>query len=166
MLHVEPVELDDATLENWCRWHWSGLRTRASRCMSLEHNWRPKQHWEAPPVTPLGRVDQRSAQDVEEAWKTLPFLEKMLLKWHYVFKRTPGAICRSLRQRGYAVTTIRYMPLVEHSRALLTKALALQKKTDDTRAQRCSLRPVALLEGDVRSIEARRPRAFCVSGLA
>ncbi len=164
--HVAPrTNAAEAIIENWCRWHWSAMRRSVMHCSSLEHHWRPKQHWDAPPVTPLGRVDQRAAEEVEAAWKTLPFLEKMLLKWHYVFKRTPGAICRSLRQRGYLVTTIRYAPLIEHSLSMLDKALAQEKKTEDTRAQRCSLRPVALLEGDVRAMEARDNRAFCVSGL-
>lgn len=113
----------DAQIENWCRWHWSAMRQRRKRCMSLERNWRSKQPEDTAAAAPLPRVDQKAAQLVEEAWRTLPFREKMLLKWHFVFARTPGAICRSLRQRGVNLAPAGYPYAVMLAKTMLAEAL-------------------------------------------
>ena len=109
-------------LQNWIRWH--ANRRSLGRCGSLEGGWRSKQYWDAPPVTPLGKVDQMAAQMVEDAWVTLDYVPKFMLKWHYVFCRTPGAICRSMRQRGYSMAPKDYSLVLSHSRLQLLEAIA------------------------------------------
>lgn len=121
-------------LSNWIRWH---ARHRSlGRCGSLEGGWRSKQYWDAPPVTPLGRVDQQAAQLVEDAWVTLDFVPKMMLKWHYIYCRTPGAIGRSLRQKGYNVAPQDYSLILFHARESLNAAIAKKKQMPDNPAQR------------------------------
>lgn len=116
-------------LSNWVRWH---ARHRSlGRCGSLEGGWRSKQYWDAPPVTPLGKVDQLAAQLVEAAWVTLDTVPKLMLKWHYIYCRTPGAIARSLRQRGWNIAPKDYSLILFHARESLSKAIAIQKKTLD-----------------------------------
>ena len=133
-------------LANWIRWH--ARRRSLGRCGSLEGGWRSKQYWDAPPVTPLGKVDQMAAQMVEDAWVTLDYVPKFMLKWHYVFCRTPGAICRSMRQRGYSMAPKDYSLVLSHSRLQLLEAIARSKKNTDNPAQRCSCVPRPIWEAD------------------
>lgn len=118
--HVQPI---DDILDNWARWHWSAMRRKRGRCASLEGNYRSRQYWDAPPVTPKGKPDEASARHVEEVWRTLPYMEKLLLKWHYVFTRTPGAICRSMRQRGMSLLPQTYEREVGRAKDMLMAAL-------------------------------------------
>lgn len=117
----------DDYLSNWVRWH--TRRRPVGRCGSLEGGWSSKQYWDAPPRTSLGKVDELAALKVEEAWKSLVFVEKMILKWHFVFVRSPWAICRSLRQRGIQLSASQYPAALQI--ALDELALALSKKKDN-----------------------------------
>lgn len=98
----------ESLILNWCRWHWRDMRWHRNSVHSIEGRWRSPQPWDAPPITPLGKVDQQQAIAVETAWRALPHLEKLLLKWHYVFKRQPQVICSDLRRHGFLVKTIDY----------------------------------------------------------
>lgn len=115
----------DSLLDNWVRWHKSAKIRRRGRSLSLEGNWRSKQYYDAPPVTPLGKVDQASAQWVEHAWVTLPMREKLLLKWHYVFTRSRGTVCRDMRKHGQNLTLASYAAILHLSRLLLSEALGI-----------------------------------------
>lgn len=108
---------------NWCRWHWRDMRWHRTSCHSVEGRWRSPQPWDAPPVTPMGKIDQLQAQAVEDAWRKLPHLEKLLLKWHYVFKRPCGPICQDLRRHGFAVKTVDYATHLLRAEKNLEKSL-------------------------------------------
>jgi hypothetical protein len=118
--------IDEFLLENWVRWNRS--RRHYGRCGSLEGGWSSKQFWDAPPISYAGRVDIRAAEMVEDAWKTLPSLEKQLLKAHYIFTRAPGAICRSLRQKGMPLAPKDYSKVLSNARKLLAEAIESKKK--------------------------------------
>lgn len=115
----------DSLLENWVRWHQSAKIRKRRRSLSLEGNWRSKQYYDAPPITSLGKVDQASAQWVEAGWVTLPMREKLLLKWHYVFTRSRGTICRDMRKHGLNLTLDSYAAILALARMLLSEALGL-----------------------------------------
>lgn len=113
----------DQQIENWCRWHWSVMRKRRRQCMSLEGNWRSRQPSDVATETPPARVDQAAAMRVEDAWKTLPFREKFLLKWHYVFAHSHGTVCRDMRKHGLHLNLEMYDAILALARALLHEAL-------------------------------------------
>lgn len=139
----------DSLLENWVRWHQSAKIRKRGRSLSLEGNWRSKQYYDAPPVTPLGKVDQASAQWVERAWVTLPTREKLMLKWHYVFTRSRGTICRDMRKHGLNLTLASYDAILQLSRLLLSEALdiAPPPKVCDKPANAVACVPSPLREG-------------------
>lgn len=144
MLHVERADAFDDIVQNWVRWH--RAHRKAGRCMSLEGGWRAKRYHEAPPIDIPLPVDKKAAERVEDAWKGLPsFQAKMILKWHYVFNRTPGAICRSLRQRGEALAPSAYPLALLGSRQLLRQAL--EKKTNDAHTARHAVAAYASPDG-------------------
>lgn len=147
------MTLDDI-IKNWVRWHLRGMHRHRRQCASLEGNWRSKQYYDAPPITPLGPVDELLAQDTESAWRTLPTFDKFLLKWHHVFTRTPGAICKSMRQHGLPLAVRDYDFAVMCAEGHLSEALAKKKKCQDNRANAvvCAMSPPR--EGDVPT-EAR-----------
>jgi hypothetical protein len=100
---VDEIWLD-VVIENWCRWHRSGLRWKRGRCKSIESRYRRTSGADdAPPTHPLGRVNIEAAEMVESAWRLLPFVPKMVLKEYFVFKQRSGRVCRSLRQKGFPV---------------------------------------------------------------
>lgn len=139
--------LIDLAIENWARWHWNGLRRRPRRIKSLEGRWRSPQPWDTPPITPLGRVDVLAAQAVEDAWQTLSFVPKMVLKQWFVLRVSLRRICRSLRVKGYPVYE-RYWELeIGRAKLQLADALALQKKTADNPPVAEFIAPLAPLGG-------------------
>lgn len=146
----------DWYITTWVRWHRTAMRWHYGRCASIEGNWRANAYWDAPPITPLGRIDNLAAQKVEDAWRTLPSTEKLLLKWHYVFARSPWAICRSFRQRGTRLSTSRYPQALELAEKMLAEALAIEKKTVDNPlvAVVCEPRPLSEDEASPQEREA------------
>ena len=113
----------DWEIQNWCRWHWSGMRWRRQACGSIESRWRSPQPWDSAPVVPLGKVDQLRAQTVERVWRGLPDKAKLILKWHHVFRLAPGSILGRLYRHGIGVP--RAMFPVELDSAKYALALAL-----------------------------------------
>lgn len=131
-------------IENWVRWHRQALRYHRRGCKSIEHRWKSPQAWDAPPITPLGRVDVLAARDVEDVWKTLPFVPKVVLKEWFVLRRPSGQICRSLRRKGYPVIDRDFELELARAKLMLGEQLDAAKKNTDTS-------PVAV----VREPEAR-----------
>ena len=125
----------DSLIENWVRWHRRALYGLRVRCVSIEHRYRSPQrnHWpdDAPPLD-IRVVDVIAAQDTEEAWRMLEFVPKMILKWHYVFRRRKGSICRSLRQKKHGIEERFYDIELQRARLLLVRAFdELKKKLYD-----------------------------------
>jgi hypothetical protein len=149
--------IDEFLLENWVRWNRS--RRHYGRCGSLEGGWSSRQYWDAPPISYAGRIDQMAAQMVEDAWTTLPSLEKQLLKWHYIFARAPGAICRSLRQKGMPLAPKDYSKVLFNARELLAKAIAQVQKKSYKPDIAVVCVPLPMLEGEVSPREREPPRA-------
>lgn len=121
----------DAAIDNWARWHQQAMRWHRRSCKSLEHRYRSPQPWDAPPVTPLGRVDLLSAYAVEDAWKGLPFVPKMILKQWFVLRLRVSRICRSLRAKGYPVTEPDFDLEMARAKLMLGNALDNAKKNDE-----------------------------------
>jgi hypothetical protein len=121
----------DVAIENWCRWHWSAMRRHKGQCKSLEAKYRSPQPWDAPPITPLGKVDILGAMAIEDAWKTLPFVPKIVLKQWFVLRRRSGVICRSLRSKGFPVVDRDFELEIARAKIMLAGALAEVKKKAD-----------------------------------
>lgn len=131
MITKEWLEL---AIQNWARWHWSALRRHRGHCKSLESKYRSPQPWDAPPITPLGKVDVLGAMAVEDAWKGLPFVPKIVLKQWFVLKRRSGVICRSLRKKGYPVLDRDFELEIARAKLMLAEGLArAEKKADNNR---------------------------------
>ena len=120
----------DLAIENWARWHQQGMRRHPRRIKSLEGRWRSPQAWDAPPITPLGRVDHLAAEAVEHAWGTLPFVPKMVLKLWFVLRISAARICRSLRRNGFPVIPRDLELEIARAKLMLSEALAVLKKTE------------------------------------
>jgi len=114
----------DLAIENWARWH--KKRMLRLQCRSVEHTYRSPQrrHWpsDAPPFE-IRMVSVLAAQEVEDAWVTLPFVPKMVLKMWFVMRRRSGVICRSLRRKGWPVMDRDFGLEVERAKAMLAQRL-------------------------------------------
>lgn len=119
----------DNLIDNWCRWHWSAMRWHRGRCHSLESKYRSPQPWDAPPINPKGKVNVLDAQKVEDAWRTLSFVPKIILKQHYVFRLYSGRITRQLRKKGFPVLDKDYELELERAKNNLLQALAKPKSS-------------------------------------
>lgn len=116
----------DLAVENWARWHWSAMRWHRRRIRSIEGRYRSPQPWDAPPITPLPRVNVLAAEAVEDAWKDLPFKPKIILKQWFVLRLPLRRICRSLKAKGYPVEE-RYWDIeINYAKLLLGEQLAKQ----------------------------------------
>lgn len=124
------TEWIDLAIENWARWHAQSMKWYRRHCLSIEHRWRSPQPWDAPPLTGLGKVNELAAIAVEDEWKNLPFVPKMVLKYWYVSRYSINNICKSLRKKGFPVEP-RYWDL-ELERAKRMLAERLVRKTDYT----------------------------------
>ena len=120
----------DVVIENWCRWHWTGLRWKRGRCKSLESRYRTMDRNDRPPTHPLGKVHAESAEMVEAAWRTLPFVPKMILKQYFVFKQRSGKVCRSLRQKGFPVVDRDFELEIARAKTMLQAAVDNIMKSD------------------------------------
>lgn len=122
----------DLAIENWARWHRQSMHWHRRACKSLEHRWKSPQAWDAPPITPLGRVDVIAARAVEEVWKDLPFVPKIVLKEWFVLRRPSGQICRSLRRKGFPVIDRDFELELERAKLMLGQGIDAAKKNNDT----------------------------------
>ena len=80
-------------------------------------------------MTPLGRVDVQAAEAVEDAWKELPFVAKIVLKEWFVMRERMHRICKRLRTKRFPVYEKDWPLEIERAKRLLADELALQKKT-------------------------------------
>lgn len=114
----------DLAIENWARW--GRVRRSTVRCQSIEHRYRSPQrtHWpnDAPPYE-IRVVSIPSAITVEDAWKTLPFRPKMVLKWWYVLRLPVSQICRQFRRKGHPVEVRYWEEELKRAKYLLAQAL-------------------------------------------
>lgn len=147
----------DLAIENWARWHRQSLRWGRGHCLSVEHRWRSPQPWDAPPVTGLGRPSELAAKAVEEAWKTLPFKTKMILKQWYVLRLSMWEIGRNLRKKGYPVQT-RYWDIeLQRAKYVLSLALAHCKYVQYHADTATEVRREAHVGGFAASTEVNEP---------
>lgn len=113
-------------IHNWVRWNDSARRWYRKRCRSIEHRYRSPQPWDAPPAKALGKVDELAAKSVEDAWKTLPFVPKMVLKYWYVERWHARRIVRFFHARGRKEVDARHWDIeLGRARLLLSQALAI-----------------------------------------
>jgi hypothetical protein len=95
-------------------------------CRSFEKNWRSPQrnHWQEP-VTAMRRgIDERDAWLIEQAWATLPDVDRIILRAHFCFHWSPAHICRVVhREAGLPLRPHRLPLALEHSKFLLQAAL-------------------------------------------
>ena len=113
-------------LENWIRW--SRTRHRQGKTYSIEGSYRSPQPWDMVP-TSLGRVDNVAGEAVEIAWAGLSSARhKLLLKWHYIYLRTIGAVVKSLRAHGFRLVPADYDVEVMRATLMLREAIDAQNK--------------------------------------
>ena len=124
----------DLAIENWVRWQRQGMLWHRQRCLSIEYRYRSPQrrHWpsDAPPFE-IRVVSVLAAQATEDAWKTLPFVPKMVLKQWYVLKVSSRKICRSLRRKGWPVIDKDFDMEISRARLMLSQALDRTKESHD-----------------------------------
>jgi hypothetical protein len=85
----------EARLRNWAavmRWHSS----HTSRCRSLEGAYRSPQCWTETLHAPAAPRDLKDALVVEQAWRQLSPLPRLILKANYVLALDKHAACRAI----------------------------------------------------------------------
>ena len=92
-LSVQADEVEvDARLCEWARW--CVRRGGSPDIGSLEGRYRSPQHWHR--VEPTMPIILRQVLDVERMLVAMPELERALLRGWYVYRRSPGDLCRRL----------------------------------------------------------------------
>lgn len=91
------VDIEDL-LANWAAW--ARDRPTAHHCASLEHHYRPPQHWHPP--QPSVFVNVLSALDVDRALRVVPLQHRRALILHYHSRAPSRYICRVLALRAAA----------------------------------------------------------------
>jgi hypothetical protein len=118
---------DDLTtrLENWGRWARQRSHHLYVRCGSAEKKWKsPQVHDERNPFDdrdwPIS-IDVLDAQAIEDAWQTLPWVPKEILKGKYVWVSWYKATCRAIgiHPRGYG-------DHLHHARMMLSRRLGVK----------------------------------------
>lgn len=135
-----------ARLANWGRWAQQGLLS--GQALSFEGNYRSPQRnmWEAPVSALRPAIDSADAWQVEVAWGSIPYFDRIVLRAHYCYHWTPGHTCRTAAKEAGIRIHVTTLPVALHgARLLLENALGRDEYTNRTILRRMTQKVLAFI---------------------